>query len=70
MDRSLPPSAAASLDFNSRVFAPALIQEIDPPVRKRRPHKTRKRIDNAAELTLHRGSFVAGTRPTMRHSID
>ena len=53
MDRSLPPRAIGLFDAKAGVFAPALIEEVDVPVRERSPYQSRKRIDDAAELVLH-----------------
>src|SRR5713226_3860117 len=57
VDRSLPPPAIGFVNAKPGVFAPALIEELDAPVRERSPYQSGKRIDDAAELVLHCRSF-------------
>jgi hypothetical protein len=56
------------------VFAPALIEEIDAPVRKRSPYQSGKRINDAAKFVFHTGPFatVAVTEEcaTPRANVD
>src|SRR5713226_9348706 len=69
VDRSLPPPAIGFVNAKAGVFAPALIEEVDAPVRKRSPYQSGKRIDDAAELVLHSRSFRdSGHDTRMRHS--
>jgi hypothetical protein len=50
MNRSLPTLALALFEAETCVCTPALIEEVDSPVRAGSPHKSRKRIDNLAEF--------------------
>jgi hypothetical protein len=58
VDRSLPTLATGFVNAKAGVFAPALVEEIDMPVRTRSPYQSRKRIDDASELALHSAAFV------------
>jgi hypothetical protein len=58
VDRILPPLAASFGNAKAGVFAPALIEEVDVPVRERSPDQSRKGIDDEAEVVLHPGHFV------------
>src|SRR6202011_2726509 len=63
VDRILAPSAILvvsakdSLNAKPAILPPALIQEVDFPIKPRSPHQSRKCIDDAAELVLHSRSF-------------
>src|SRR5260370_39872505 len=57
VDRSLPPPAIGFVNAEAGIVAPALIEEVDVPVRARSPYQSRKPIDDAAEFVLHSGSF-------------
>ena len=76
VDRPLPPATVSFVNdkgfLNAKpgVFAPALIEEVDAPVRERSPHQSGKRIDDAAELVLHSRSFQDSRRDKkMNHSM-
>src|SRR5713101_4163958 len=58
VDRRLPPRAMGFVNAEAAVFAPALIEEVDAPVRERSPYQSGKRIDDAAELVVHCRPFV------------
>jgi len=58
MDYNLPSLPTGFVNAKAGVFAPALIDVVGVPVRKRGPYQSGKRIDNAAELVLHSTSFV------------
>ena len=64
--RIQPPAAAG-------VPVPALIDEIDPPVRRRGPYQSGQRIDEAAEAVLHTGPFrtpeCAVRRTAVHHTL-
>jgi len=57
VDRSLPPLAIGFVNAKAGVFAPALIEEVNAPVRERSPYQSEKRIDDLVELVLHTGPF-------------
>jgi hypothetical protein len=67
VDGCLPPPTIGFSDAEPSVFAPALIEKVDMPVRERSPNQTRKHINDAAELVLHSGPFVTFV-VRMRHS--
>src|SRR5258708_28464260 len=54
VDRRIPAPAAGLIETKTRVVAPALIQEIDVPIRQRSPYQSGKRIDNTSEIILQR----------------
>jgi hypothetical protein len=56
-------NAKGFLNAKPAVFAPALIEEVDSPVRERSPYQPGKRIDDAAELVLHCRSFLEVAAP-------
>src|ERR1700730_17176443 len=58
VDRSLPRPAIGFVNAAAGIFAPALIEEVDVPVKARSPYQSGKRSDDAAELDLHSGPFV------------
>jgi hypothetical protein len=58
----MPPLAASLENAKACIFAPALIEEVDVPVRERSPDQSGKRIDDAAEIVLHPG-------PLRRHQL-
>jgi hypothetical protein len=45
-----------------------LIQEVDVPIRERRPYQSRERIDDASELVLHSGPFLAVLHDTVLYN--
>src|SRR5258708_9975045 len=54
IDRRIPAPAAGLIETETRVVAPALIQEIDVPIGQRSPYQSGKRIDNTSEIVLQR----------------
>src|SRR5258707_15233762 len=54
VDRRIPAPAAGLIETETRVVAPALIQEVDVSIRQRSPYQSGKRIDNTSEIVLQR----------------
>src|SRR5258708_28121673 len=54
IDRRIPAPAAGLMETEARVVAPALMQEIDVPIRQRSPYQSGKRMDNTSEIVLQR----------------
>jgi hypothetical protein len=53
VDHPLPAPAIRFAEAKVRILAPALIEEVDVPVRGCSPYQTGNRVDDAAELGVH-----------------
>jgi hypothetical protein len=74
MDCKLPAGAMGLIDTETGIFAPMPIEEVDLPVRARRPHQSWKRIDDGAEVVLHARPFamvaVIGQYVSLQVTVD